>query len=107
MPFNGFVPSPTQERVLVGVSDPETETNSVQSLRVDGTGSPVLIAQSGTPPNTSLQTYDPMYGWLRQGAGDHAYYVQYAFTFQSTGNVAGEPLSRYEIWRRIGDASAG
>lgn len=106
LPFNGFVPSPNQQRVLVGVNDPETESSSVHSLRVDGVGLPVLIAATDSPNNTFVQTSDPLYGWLRQGAGDHAYYVQYVSSFQSEGEINPLPSTRYEIWRRIGDATA-
>jgi hypothetical protein len=106
LPFNGFVPSPNQDRVLIAVSDPQTEGNSVQSLRVDGVGSPVVIAASDPGNGISLQAYDPLYGWLRQGLGNYAYYVQYTSPIQATGEVNPEPPTRYEIWRRIGDASA-
>jgi hypothetical protein len=78
----------------------------VHTVRVDGVGVPLTIAQDDQANNVFVQTYDPDYGWLRQGAGQHAYYVQRVSPSIQTEGATPEPPSRYEVWRRIGDASA-
>lgn len=104
--FDGFVPSPNLQRVLLAASDPATQNRKLHTVLVDGSGSPVEIASGDTATNTFLQTHDPMYGWLQQGGADHAYFVQYKGQSLATDAGTIEPLPRYEIWRRIGDGTA-
>lgn len=103
--FEGFVPSPDQQQVLFAVQDPSSFDRSVQRIRIDGTVAPVVIAADDTANGVFLQTNDPMYGWLAQGGGNHAWYVQYVSPIMGQG-LPSLPSQRYEVWRRIGDASA-
>lgn len=108
LPIEGFVPSPSRQRILVSDRDVVNGGTFLHTVRVDGVGGPVLIASDDAANGVFVQSSDPLFGWLAQGPDDTAYYAQYvapAAGAKPRGSVSMDPPQRYELWRRLGTAA--
>ena len=98
-----FIGRPDGGRVLYEVFN-QNESTDLFSAVLQAPGDPVQLAGA----SDKVQS-DPLFGWLRQGAGDHAFFLSFVNGVAgSSSPLAGSAAAgpHYDFRRRLGDASA-